>query len=272
MNGLPSLTCELDRSHRTRSSDSVLRKAATEERTPQTGPTAEAAPKVYYSRTPRTRSALRRIHDRGRCKQSAPGTRRNQCLGNQRLPVPTRVTGKVQKARVPGRSIDPGDSIGLPVLAAQPSATPSASRMAQSQSPAAPMRSACGCGDERLYPGADEHWVTSPSPLSLPTTTRASAIEISMRLCSNLSLGIDERPTPLPGDDHATASQYLHGTADGRIRNAVLLGQLTFTRKLDGDLPVAYPPLNVVSDLHIRVFLGHGINRTGRHKINIGAL
>jgi hypothetical protein len=94
----------------------------------------------------------------------------------------------------------------------------------------------------------------------------------SIRLRSNLSFGLHERSAPLPGNNHVTVSQYLHGTADGRIRNAVLLGQLTFARKLHGDLPVAYPALNVISNLHVRVFLGHGINRTRRHKINIDAL
>lgn len=88
----------------------------------------------------------------------------------------------------------------------------------------------------------------------------------------NLSLGIDERSASLPGNDHVTVSQYLHGTADGRIRDAVLLGQLTFTRKLHGDLPVAYPALDVISNLQVRVFLGHRVNRKRRHKINIDAL
>jgi hypothetical protein len=123
-------------------------------------------------------------------------------------------------------------------------------------------------------------WATDPTRLSLATTTRVGPIQAVRHpvrftptlSCSNLSTGIDERSAPLPGNDHITVSQYLHGTADGRIRNAVLLGQLTFTRKLHGDLPVAYPALNVIGNLDVRVFLGHGVNRTRRHKINIDAL
>ena len=72
------------------------------------------------------------------------------------------------------------------------------------------------------------------------------------------------------GDDDASLAQDRHRVPHGGVGDLVLFGEAALAGKLQFDLALGDPPLDIVCDLDIGVFSPIGINRTSRHMINLG--
>lgn len=71
-------------------------------------------------------------------------------------------------------------------------------------------------------------------------------------------------------DDDPALAQYSHSVPHSRVSDAILLGEASLAGKLRRDLALRDPPLDIVRNLHIRVFRPKGIDRTSGHIGTLG--
>lgn len=80
---------------------------------------------------------------------------------------------------------------------------------------------------------------------------------------------LHERAPSVNGDDQSSLAEDLHGVPDGRVGDAVLLGEAAFAREFRGDLSLRDATCDVVGYLDIRILRPIRINRTRWHRITI---